>query len=97
MYVYLCKLCVADTTGEYSIYTEFKDTEIMFHVSTLLPYTPSNKQQVSYPLKIHVYCVDTQFCMYICSCRAPNLASHLISVCMYVCTVLAITFSDART
>ena len=38
--------CVADTTGEYSVYTEYKDTEVMFHVSTLLPHTASNKQQV---------------------------------------------------
>ena len=45
LYLLLC-FCIADTTGEYSIYTEFKDAEIMFHVSTLLPYTASNKQQV---------------------------------------------------
>ena len=35
-----------NTTGEYSIYTEHQGTEIMFHVSTYLPHTPSNKQQV---------------------------------------------------
>jgi hypothetical protein len=35
-----------NTTGEYSIYTEFHNHEIMFHVSTLLPFTPNNKQQV---------------------------------------------------
>jgi len=35
-----------DTTGEYSVFTEFRDAEIMFHVSTLLPYTSSNKQQL---------------------------------------------------
>jgi hypothetical protein len=35
-----------DTTGEYSIFTEFENSEIMFHVSTLLPFTPVNKQQV---------------------------------------------------
>ena len=40
------RIHLADTTGEYSVYTEFRDTEIMFHVSTLLPYTTSNKQQV---------------------------------------------------
>lgn len=37
---------LANTTGEYSVYTEFEDNEIMFHVSTLLPYTATNKQQV---------------------------------------------------
>ena len=36
----------ADTTGECSVYTGFKDTEVMFHVSTLLPHTASNKQQL---------------------------------------------------
>lgn len=36
----------ADSTGTHSLYTTFKDYELMFHVSTLLPYTPNNKQQV---------------------------------------------------
>ena len=31
----------------YSLYTEFHNYEIMFHVSTMLPYTPNNRQQVS--------------------------------------------------
>jgi len=35
-----------DTTGLYSVYTTFNDLEIMFHVSTLLPYSPNNKQQL---------------------------------------------------
>lgn len=35
-----------DTTGSHSVYTQFNDCEIMFHVSTLLPYTPNNKQQL---------------------------------------------------
>lgn len=37
----------ADSTGTHSLYTTFQDYEIMFHVSTLLPYTPNNRQQVS--------------------------------------------------
>lgn len=37
----------ADSTGTYSLYTTYKDYELMFHVSTLLPYTPNNRQQVS--------------------------------------------------
>ena len=36
----------ADSTGTHSLYTNYKDYEIMFHVSTMLPYTPNNKQQV---------------------------------------------------
>lgn len=37
----------SDQTGEESVYTSFKDREIMFHVSTLLPYDPLDSQQVS--------------------------------------------------
>ncbi len=37
---------IADTTGEYSVYTEYEQAEIMFHVSTFLPFTENNKQQV---------------------------------------------------
>ena len=33
-------------TGVHSIYTEFQGYEVMFHVSTLLPYSTSNSQQV---------------------------------------------------
>lgn len=39
----------ADSTGTHSLYTTYQDYEIMFHVSTLLPYTPNNRQQVSGP------------------------------------------------
>ncbi|XP_038601443.1 GTPase-activating Rap/Ran-GAP domain-like protein 3 isoform X1 [Tachyglossus aculeatus] len=35
-----------DTTGIYSVYTVYQGHEIMFHVSTLLPYSKENKQQV---------------------------------------------------
>ncbi|XP_043354703.1 GTPase-activating Rap/Ran-GAP domain-like protein 3 isoform X4 [Dermochelys coriacea] len=35
-----------DTTGIYSIYTLYQGHEIMFHVSTMLPYSKENKQQV---------------------------------------------------
>ena len=40
-------LFTADSTGSHSLYTTYKDYELMFHVSTLLPYTLNNKQQVS--------------------------------------------------
>uniref|UniRef100_A0AC35TX01 Rap-GAP domain-containing protein n=1 Tax=Rhabditophanes sp. KR3021 TaxID=114890 RepID=A0AC35TX01_9BILA len=36
----------ADTTGTHSIYTEYQAHEIMFHVSTMLPFTPNNRQQL---------------------------------------------------
>ncbi|XP_060107106.1 GTPase-activating Rap/Ran-GAP domain-like protein 3 isoform X1 [Heteronotia binoei] len=35
-----------DTTGIYSVYTVYQGHEIMFHVSTMLPYSKENKQQV---------------------------------------------------
>ncbi|XP_035380186.1 signal-induced proliferation-associated 1-like protein 1 isoform X1 [Electrophorus electricus] len=35
-----------DSTGTHSLYTTYKDYEIMFHVSSMLPYTPNNKQQL---------------------------------------------------
>ncbi|XP_059160500.1 signal-induced proliferation-associated 1-like protein 2 isoform X2 [Physella acuta] len=38
--------CKTDTTGTHSYYTTFNNNEVMFHVSTLLPYTPNNKQQL---------------------------------------------------
>ncbi|XP_062618236.1 signal-induced proliferation-associated 1-like protein 2, partial [Saccostrea cucullata] len=34
-----------DSTGQQSVYTTFNNSEIMFHVSTMLPYTPNNTQQ----------------------------------------------------
>ncbi|RUS89085.1 hypothetical protein EGW08_003148, partial [Elysia chlorotica] len=35
-----------DTTGEYSCYTTFNNNEIMFHVSTMLPFSRNNRQQL---------------------------------------------------
>ncbi|KAM4877354.1 GTPase-activating Rap/Ran-GAP domain-like protein 3 [Thomomys bottae] len=35
-----------DTTGVNSVYTVYQGHEIMFHVSTMLPYSKENKQQV---------------------------------------------------
>ncbi|CAG5133751.1 unnamed protein product, partial [Candidula unifasciata] len=38
--------CKTDTTGTHSYYTTFNNNEVMFHVSTMLPYTANNKQQL---------------------------------------------------
>uniref|UniRef100_A0AAY5EY16 Rap-GAP domain-containing protein n=1 Tax=Electrophorus electricus TaxID=8005 RepID=A0AAY5EY16_ELEEL len=35
-----------DSTGTHSLYTRYQDYEIMFHISTMLPYTPNNTQQL---------------------------------------------------
>jgi len=37
---------LANTTGKESIYAAFRGYEIMFHCSTLLPYTPGDAQQL---------------------------------------------------
>lgn len=43
-------------TGKYSIYTLYEGHEIMFHVSTLLPFSQDNRQQVTFDLcLIHFY------------------------------------------
>ena len=54
---FLLSVVTDDSTGKYSCYTKFHGREIMFHVSTLLPWTPNNKQQVhisTLPRLIHV-------------------------------------------
>ena len=35
-----------DMTGEKSVYTTFEGHEVMFHVSTMLPFTEDDRQQV---------------------------------------------------
>lgn len=35
-----------DSTGIHSLYATYQDCEIMFHVSTMLPVTPNNRQQL---------------------------------------------------
>jgi hypothetical protein len=38
---------MSDTTGTHSVYTKFRNKEVMFHVSTMLPYSNSDKQQLT--------------------------------------------------
>ncbi|XP_050076453.1 signal-induced proliferation-associated 1-like protein 1 isoform X2 [Anopheles maculipalpis] len=35
-----------DSTGTHSLYATHQDCEVMFHVSTMLPFTPNNRQQL---------------------------------------------------
>lgn len=37
----------SDSTGLYSVYTTYNSCEIMFHVSTMLPFSANNRQQLS--------------------------------------------------
>nr|XP_023669503.1 signal-induced proliferation-associated 1-like protein 3 [Paramormyrops kingsleyae] len=39
-------LMLTDSTGTHSLYTTYLDYEVMFHVSTMLPYMPNNPQQL---------------------------------------------------
>lgn len=50
----ICLLLSGDMTGRYSVYTIYEGHEIMFHVSTLLPYSKENRQQVSSLFRFHV-------------------------------------------
>uniref|UniRef100_A0A3Q0S7L6 Signal induced proliferation associated 1 like 3 n=1 Tax=Amphilophus citrinellus TaxID=61819 RepID=A0A3Q0S7L6_AMPCI len=43
---YAAQLDTKDSTGTHSLYTTYQGYEIMFHVSTMLPYMPSNPQQL---------------------------------------------------
>ncbi|XP_017773762.1 PREDICTED: signal-induced proliferation-associated 1-like protein 2 isoform X2 [Nicrophorus vespilloides] len=36
----------SNSTGKYSVYSEYQNCEIMFHVSTMLPFTKNNNQQL---------------------------------------------------
>lgn len=48
-------VCTADSTGTHSLYTAYQDYEIMFHVSTMLPYMPNNPQQVGNAPHTHTH------------------------------------------
>lgn len=47
VYRFFPSVFTADSTGTHSLYTRYQDYEIMFHVSTMLPYTANNTQQVN--------------------------------------------------
>lgn len=53
---YFCHhpLFLADSTGTHSLYTTYKDYEVMFHVSTMLPHMPNNRQQVGPPSSFRI-------------------------------------------
>jgi hypothetical protein len=59
-------------TGLYSVYTNWRSIEIMFHVSTLLPYEKRDPQQVTRP------CGNYHFFPYI----FPRLLSIIVTALM---------------
>jgi hypothetical protein len=48
---YGCNLFLGNSTGRTSVYTKFGGFEVMFHVSTMLPFYPNDKQQVKVELQ----------------------------------------------
>ena len=52
-------------TGNEAIYTLFEDHQVMFHVSTLLPYTKDDKQQVNIYETTHALLINIQLYSYL--------------------------------
>lgn len=53
--IYLLIYCVGDLTGTETYYTTFEGSELMFHVSTLLPFTPDKSIQIERKKRIHSF------------------------------------------
>lgn len=60
---YAFSFLLDDTTGINSIYTVYQGHELMFHVSTMLPYSKENKQQVGLITIVYYY-----YCYYFIWC-----------------------------
>lgn len=56
--------CIGNSTGKTSVYTVFEGHEVMFHVSTRLPHSVVNEQQV---FGFLWYLVDWLFLFIVCS------------------------------
>lgn len=67
---------IGNTTGATSVFTVFEGHEIMFHVSTLLPYSAGNEQQVH--MYIHYSSFVLQFPYF--------LSARMYILSYYVCT-----------
>ena len=53
-------------TGEESLYTEYRDLQIMFHVATFMPFTGYDPQQVSSTgLIVHVHALYYMYSVYV--------------------------------
>lgn len=68
-------------TGKYSIYTIYEGHEIMFHVSTLLPYSRDNRQQVERKRHIGNDIVNIVF-IDADDSVGPELHSHFNPICI---------------
>lgn len=74
----------ADSTGTHSLYTTYQGYEIMFHISTMLPYMPSNPQQVSADEHPQPFtALDQQKCVQLNCCHKISSICIVISA---ICT-----------
>lgn len=75
-------LSPADSTGTHSLYTTYQGYEVMFHVSTMLPYMPNNPQQVR--------AYEHRPCCLVCMvCTAEKYIYDFPSVSPEVCLVVS--------
>ena len=75
----------SNLTGEASVYTNFTGHEIMYHVSTLLPYSPKDPQQVrggSHACYMTLRVVG----ILLCSAKCNSFHHVLFTDCLLVCT-----------
>merc|ERR1711916_45808 len=72
------------TTGDHSVYTRYEDIEVMFHVSTMLPYTPDDIQQVERKRHLGNDVVLVVFCDGVTKFDPACISSQFITVIMVV-------------
>ena len=82
---------IGDQTGEHSVYTEYKGRQIMYHVSTLLPFDEQDQQHVRTNPPFPSPSVSTNFptismAHYTCSIHACISVHETIQLCMYTHT-----------
>ncbi|XP_054716776.1 rap1 GTPase-activating protein 1-like [Uloborus diversus] len=79
-------------TGEQSVYTQFQECEVMFHVSTLLPYTEGDAQQLQRKRHIGNDIVSIVFQESDCTPFLPSMiASHFLHAYIVVQPVEPLT------
>ena len=78
---------VGDQTGEHSVYTEYKGRQIMFHVSTLLPFDEQDSQQVRMVRIVCVLCIQ---CCNVCVSLSTARITYTMPASMYYSCTLPI-------
>jgi hypothetical protein len=86
--------CKGNTTGTHSVFSTHLGLSIMYHVSTLLPYTPNDPQQVSFVafivcLLLVVTDVNSHFVVAVVLFVDVNVSQqfHLLFCCVIVVDV----------